>query len=141
MDRSRLQAQLERREGRRHSTYQDSKGLWTIGIGRNVDSRGGRGLSDAEIDLLLANDIDRVAAELAGFPWFAGLDDVRQNVLMDMNFNLGFTRFAGFKQMLAACARGDFAHAAEEMLDSKWRHDVGERAVELAAMMRTGEWP
>ena len=31
--------------------------------------------------------------------------------------------------------------AAAEMLDSRWASQVGRRAHELAAMMRTGRWP
>jgi hypothetical protein len=40
--------------------------------------------------------------------------------------------------MLAACERGDYRRAAEEMLASKW---VGRRAEELARMMRQGRGP
>ena len=45
---------LTRHEGRRPFPYLDTAGKLTIGVGRNLTDRG---LSSAEIDLLLANDI------------------------------------------------------------------------------------
>jgi len=58
---------------------------------------------------------------------------------MNMLFNLGYTRFLGFKKMLHAIEVRDFNHAANEMLDSKWAGQVGQRAIELAQIMRSGE--
>ena len=78
--------QLELHEGRRSKPYLDSVGKWTVGVGRNLSDKG---LSDDEIDYLLANDLRECRADLASFPWFAGLDDVRRNVLIDMRLNLG----------------------------------------------------
>ena len=43
--------------------------------------------------------------------------------------------------MLAACAAGDYETAALEMLLSRWALQVGARARENAAMMKSGEWP
>jgi hypothetical protein len=48
----------------------------------------------------------------------------------------------GFRRMLAALERRNFAEAAAELLDSDWRKQVGEkRAMALATMMSTGEYP
>jgi lysozyme len=55
-----------------------------------------------------------------------------------MIFNLGPKGFAGFKNTIASIARGDYADAASRMLQSKWATQVGNRAVRLAAAMRTG---
>ena len=44
-------------EDERSHAYQDSKGIWTIGVGRNVDAKhGGRGLRDSEMRQMLIND-------------------------------------------------------------------------------------
>ena len=57
MDRNRLIDQLRIHEGVEKTVYNDSEGIPTIGVGRNLRDRG---LSDDEIDYLLSNDIDIV---------------------------------------------------------------------------------
>ena len=127
-------------EGKRRHVYTCSEGYETIGIGRNI-SESGLGLTDGEIDFMLRNDLTRVQGELAAnVPCFLNLSDVRQNVLMDMCFNLGINRFKQFKNMLTALEMGEYEEAANEMLDSRWAKQVGERATRLAKMMATDEW-
>lgn len=136
MDIAKLKAELTRDEGYRKLPYKDTVGKLTIGVGRNLDDVG---LSAPEIDILLTNDIKRVASELsAAFPWFDGLPDARQRVLANMCFNLGITRLRGFKKTLAAMQSGDVETAAREMLDSTWAKQVGTRAHRLAAQWRAG---
>ena len=60
MSSDKLFEMLRRHEGVKPFAYQCSAGKTTIGVGRNIDEDGGIGLCDAEIDLLLSNDIDRV---------------------------------------------------------------------------------
>ena len=109
---------LKRHEGEvvtngRHLIYKCSAGHWTIGIGRNVDLNGGLGLSDDEVDYLLENDITRVIKELSSeYPWFNDLDDVRKDAMIDISFNLGATRFRGFKNALSAMESADYTLAA-----------------------------
>ena len=62
----------------------------------------------------------------------------RQNVLMDMCFNLGTAGLLKFKAMLAAVEARDFDRAADEMLNSAWARQVRGRAQMLPAMMKTG---
>jgi len=131
--------QLRLHEGVRSKVYLCSEGYETIGVGRNV-SESGIGLSDDEIAYLLANDIARCEKEIAErFDWFDDLDDVRQDALVDMVFNLGISRLAQFQNMIAALAEERFDDAAAEALDSKWARQVGQRAQTVAAMIRTGE--
>ena len=134
-----LLAELRRDEGVVRHAYQDSLGFWTIGVGRLIDRRRGGGLSDAEIDLLLSNDIQRVDAGLdARIPWWRTLDPVRRRVLANMGFNLGVEGLLGFRNTLPAVREGRYEDAADGMLRSKWARQVGARAVRLAAMMREG---
>jgi lysozyme len=125
-------------EGKRHHVYECTSGKLTIGVGRNLEDLG---LSDGEIDFLLRNDLMRVQSELAAnVPCFLKLSETRQDVLMDMCFNLGISRLLQFKNMLTALEIGDYIEAAAEMLDSRWAKQVGERATRLAKMMATDEW-
>ena len=132
---------LKRHEGVESHAYKCSENKVTIGVGRNVDKSGGLGLSDDEVDYLLQNDIDRVSSELdSEYDWFAGLDDVRQDVMVDISFNLGQTRLRAFKKALSAMAKGDWRAAADEFMDSRWSGQVGNRAKELTEMIRTGSY-
>ena len=70
--------------------------------------------------------------------WWLKLDDNRQRVLANMCFNLGYPRLRNFKKFLAALQTGNWEEAAEEMLDSKWAVQVGDRAKRLSKRMEKG---
>lgn len=128
---------LLRHEGIKLKPYYDTTGHLTIGIGRNLTDNG---ISESEAMHLLANDIVSHYRELSDtYAWFNHLDDVRQLALLSMHFNLGQKKFAGFKNMIAALAEKRYADAANAALHSKWARQVGNRAIEIAQMLRTGE--
>lgn len=138
MNEGRLINQLSIDEGRSKRIYLDtaSPPKWTGGVGRNLSDRG---FSDDEIDLMLANDIKLAENDARSLvPGFDRMDDVRQEVLVNMSFNLGYSRLAGFKKFLSAVNYGRFAEASAEMEDSKWFKQVGQRGVRLRDAMRTG---
>ena len=134
-DRQRLVEQLLLHEGLRLKPYTDSVGKLTIGVGRNLTDKG---ISKAEAMTLLDHDIDECVTDLATFPWFAGLDPVRQRVLVDLRFNLGPKGFRSFARTLASVEQGDYVTAGEQMLQSRWASQVSFRADRLARMMRSG---
>lgn len=139
--RAQMTQQLRRDEGVEKKAYQDSRGFWTIGVGRLIDARRKGGLRDSEIDLLLANDIDETQQALsARLSWFHQLDEARQAVLINMAFNLGVDGLLNFKKTLGLVASGDYAGAAKEMLASAWAIQVGDRAKRLSKQMQTGVW-
>ena len=134
--------QLKRDEGVRQVAYQDSLGLWTIGVGRLIDGRRvGAGLRIKEIEQMLLNDIaDREQALRLSLPWFDSLDEVRQAVLVNMAFQLGVVGLLQFKDTLNRVREGDYAGAAAAMLQSKWASQTPERAKRVAKQMETGAW-
>ena len=137
MSPAQFEAMLIKHEGMRLHPYKDSVGKVTIGIGRNLDDNG---ITEEEAIYLMRNDIESHAKDLAAhFPIVRDLDDVRYYVLVNMAFNLGIVRLAGFKKMWGCITTGDYEGASLEMLDSKWADQVGNRAVELSQMMKTGE--
>ena len=71
--------------------------------------------------------------------WWKGLDDTRQRVLANMAFNLGLPRLSNFVKFLTAVQKSDWEKASEEMMDSKWATQVGNRAVRLKEKMLKGE--
>jgi lysozyme len=131
-----LAQELERDEGKKNMLYRDSIGIWSIGIGRNLQDRG---LSDDEILYLLKNDMNIVFTALdTSLPWWRSMTENRQRVLANMCFNLGINRLMGFKNTLLSMSQGDYAAAAAGMLASRWATQVGDRAKRLAAMMEQG---
>jgi lysozyme len=131
---------LRAEEGVVPHAYQDHLGFWTIGVGRLIDKRRGGRLTDAEIDLLLTNDIARFVAAMEGWPaWVRVKDDpVRAVALLSMCFQMGPAGLGGFATTLAMIARGDFDGAATNMLASLWAKQTPARAKRVAAMIRTG---
>jgi lysozyme len=128
--------QLKVDEGVRARLYKDSLGIWSIGVGRNLEAKG---LSPDEIDYLLDNDM--AEAELDARAIFSGFDDLSDNrkaALINLAFNLGRTRLSAFTRTIEAINAGDFQAAAKEMLDSLWARQVGERAKRLARMIEEG---
>lgn len=136
-----LSKQLEQEEGRIKHAYQDHLGYWTIGVGRLIDRRRGGGLSDEEIDFLLANDIAKVEREvLKKLPWARNLKPARLGVLLAMAFQMGVAGLLGFRNTLKMIEAGEYDKAAGGMLNSKWARQTPARAERLATQMRTGEW-
>lgn len=133
-----IYAQLRRDEGTKKFAYPDSKGNVTIGVGHNLTANG---MSDAVIEFQLQDDVAATVFILnARLPWFRALDPVRQGVLTNMCFNLGFNGLENFPKMLAAFAQGDWQTAASEMKNSAWSKEVGDRATRLEQQIITGEW-
>ena len=133
-----LHEQIIRDEGCRLRVYKDSRGIETIGVGRNLRDKG---LSQAEAEALLANDLlESTAAVMSDIPCAFRLDEIRRAVLVNMAFNLGIGGLLKFTRMLTAVEAGDYDRAASEMMDSTWAKQVGQRADRLARQMQTGEW-
>ena len=138
--------------------YKDSLGISTIGIGRNLEDRGitdgeleyigktmeevlEKGLTEEEAYYLCMNDIAIVEKELLERkPLVNQLNDVRQMVLVDMAFNMGVPRLLKFKNMWMAIEKVNYPLACEEMIDSRWANQVGNRAMKLSLAMKNGEW-
>ena len=157
-----LVPQLKRHEGRvldstgLHKAYRDRYDNWTIGYGHNLDTNPVPGLTkdsrltEKEAHDLLVADIAKVVHNLKRnlglqistphIGLFENLSPVRQAVLINMAFNLGIKGLCSFRKFLDCAARGAFAQAAGEMLNSRWSRQVGGRSLELAAMMSRDEW-
>jgi lysozyme len=153
-----LMEKLISHEGLRLQVYEDSLGIATIGIGRNLEDRGitpeelewmdipnmaivhTMGITEADAMYLAQNDVQIVEEELLrSHPCVENLDAVRQLVLVDMAFNMGVPRLGKFKKMWAAIHENNFEEAAKEMLDSRWANQVKSRSTKLAHAMHTGE--
>lgn len=135
-DMAALISELSEDEGRRSFPYTDTRGCLSIGVGRNLT---GEGLSAAEIDMLLTNDIQTHIADLdANVPWWRQLDDPRQRVMVNLCFNMGWGTLSEFKNFLARMQGGDWSGAATQLQESLWWHQVGERGPRIVSLLTTG---
>lgn len=120
-------------EGCPRYPYTDTRGCLSIGIGRNLT---GNGLSVAEVNFLFANDVAACCADLdAHAPWWRSLTAIRQRVMINLCFNMGWSRLSLFTHFLAAMQARDWASAAYELRDSKWFEQVGTRGPRVIARL------
>ena len=138
MEITQLKASLEKHERKRNSMYKDSLDVNTVGYGHNMDDVP---LSDNVIEAILYDDIYIANQETMNIiPAYNQHTIARQNVLVEMVFNLGANRFKSFRKMIHALALRDYDEAAKEMLDSLWAKQVGQRAQTLSELMKKGSY-
>lgn len=138
-----MKGRLTRTEGRKNKLYDDAtgrepevKGKITGGIGWNFTDRG---IPDQVIELLFELAYAEAVKGANKIPVYAKLNLARKSVIIDMVFNMGFQKVLGFRNMLMRLNMGQYPEAADEMINSEWFHDVGNRAIELAEIMKSGE--
>ena len=132
---------LKRHEGFVSHCYDCSEGYKTIGFGRLIDKKLGGGITEEEAEYLLKNDVNKSVNVLQNkLDFFSELSEVRKTVLIDMYFNMG-NRLFKFEKTLEHVKNKNFTEAAEEMLNSRWAGQVGQRAVRLSKMMESDEYP
>jgi lysozyme len=90
--------------------------------------------------MILQEDITDALKDCYKFDWFARLNDARQLVICNIVFNMGLTRFSGFKKTIGYIEIEQYEDAAKEMLDSKWAKQVGDRATRLSKIFAKGEF-
>ncbi|MDD3437342.1 MAG: glycoside hydrolase family protein [Candidatus Gastranaerophilales bacterium] len=138
MNIEKLKESIKKHEGLRLKVYICPAGKLTIGYGRNLEDRG---ITEKEANIMLENDILDMKLELEDrLPLFKYLDDVRQNVLIEMAFNIGIKGLLNFKKTLEYISIKDYDKAGEEMLNSKWANQVGKRAITLSNLLKKGEF-
>lgn len=155
-----LVEQLKYNEGFRGEIYQCSAGANTIGYGHNLDSNPikikeykAMGLEvdhsftkvpmtqEQAVTLLICDLEKYISAVNKCLPDIIPLlNEPRKGVLYDMAFNLGVPGLMKFSKFLSWIIQGEYLHASNEMLKSKWATQVGPRALRLSIQMRIGEW-
>jgi len=150
MDIEKLKAELKRDEGVRYYAYQDPVGVWTCGVGHNLESHGftldaimaltETPATQEEVDAWLEGDIfDAVETAKTLFPALETFTDARQRALVNMAFNMGFGTLRKFFRTIHAVNSGQWNDAANAASQSKWYRQVGNRAKRIVHMLRTGE--
>jgi len=135
---------LKQNEGERFEVYDDAtgkpfrkgdalKGNLTIGVGLNIHH-----IDREESDWLLNHRIvlaQKDAWAVFGYSRFSAWPQNRQEVLIEMIYNLGYTRFRGFRQMISAAMCGDWVRVKAEILDSDAARELPARYQKLAELI------
>lgn len=136
-------------EGFRRLPYRDSRGILTVGFGRNLQANP-ISERDWKEKPCTEEEGERWLREKLGQAYFAllkekpiidGLDLVRLAALVNMAYQLGVGGILKFEKMWMAVELGLWDKAAAEILNSKWAHQTPERAERVAQAMAIGEWP
>ena len=157
---------IDRDEGDKTQPNKDSLGIWTVGIGHNLETNGlppgvctdapgglpypdclgflqrHGGLKEQEIEDLFDYDLKVNCDWLWLKPWWGSVSPERQAALNDMAFNLGPARAQAFTTFYGLCAIGDWPAAAGDL---EFKTAVGKqlphRYGRLEQILRTGQWP
>lgn len=141
---------IRRHEGLRLKPYFCTGGARTIGYGWNMDAHplpddiaaclrvNGEITQDMAERLLDISTDTAIRQAWVIFPQFGEFSERRQMALVDFLFNVGAGTALTFKKALAAIYAGDWDKAADEMTDSRWFKQVGNRSREIVEMIRNG---
>lgn len=142
-------------EGYRPCVYKDSMGIPTIGVGFNLEKFGARQeiesvgadygkvingsqcLTDSQIRQLFDRDMSSAVSCVSGWisNW-SSIGESRQSALADMSFNLGCSGIRAFVSMKSSIESGNYDAAADDMRNSLWCRQVGERCTRDIDCMR-----
>ena len=134
-----LREQLKVDEGVKYEIYKDHLGYPTFGIGHLVTQSDpengepdGTEVSEDRVNEVFESDVATFISEAKIlFPNLDDLPEVAQQVIVNMAFNMGRPRLSKFKNFIAGVNDNDWVRAAEEMMDSRWADQVGDRATRL----------
>ncbi|MDR1911757.1 MAG: hypothetical protein LBQ52_05360 [Helicobacteraceae bacterium] len=140
--------QIKRHVGLRLCAYRDSRRRLRIGYGHIIAEIEGFNsfstITQSIADMLFTDDfwdafnVAEKAAAIDG-SWDY-LNVSRQAVLVNIAFNLNEIGLLEFSDAFDFIVAKEYDKAADAILATKWAKQAGDRAIELARQMRTGEW-
>jgi lysozyme len=141
-----LEERIINHEGFKLKKYRDSLKNWTIYCG-HLCKPGELYLGTKEDAMkYLRQDIEIAKHDLKQiFPFYKKFTRARQEVLIELLFNMGMPRFLTFIHMIHAINISDWEEAAKQLRQSKWYGQVDKtaddgkgRGDELIEMLREG---
>ena len=126
---------IKKHEGFSPVVYQCTAGYDTIGYGQRVKYLK---VTQEQAEEWLLEELQNLKYILADkYDWFLPAPQEAQDIVMNMNYQLGVTAFSKFKKTIKYIKVKDYKSASTEMLDSKWaRDDTPRRAKELSDRMK-----
>ena len=142
MNLERLMESVKKHEGYRNKVYLDTLGKRTVGVGHLCVEDFWEDDKEYEERFLmdiLAEDLQNAikgARELKEEYDCTDIDEIAQEIIVEMVFQLGKTGVSKFKNMWKALAEKNYIGASYEMLDSRWAKQTPNRAKAMADLMK-----
>lgn len=134
---------IEADEGFRATAYPDplsGTDPWTVGYGETGPhvTRGTTRTPEQAKAFVVTRTAALSESLAQTLDWYPELLDLRQDVLVNMAYNMGLHGLLAFHNTLTCVGAGDYAGAAKGMLASAWARQVHNRATRLSLQMETG---
>lgn len=128
-------------EGKVNKPYTDTTGNWTVGVGHyigpNLPSDMDRTFSEKEINDLFLEDYAKHKDAAMQIPGYAKLNDKGKAALIDMTFNMGPAWYRKWPILTKELESGDIEGATQNLENSLWYRQVGNRADDDIALLRS----
>ena len=141
MNMDRLLESVKKHEGYRNKVYLDTLGKRTVGVGHLCVEEFWEDNKEYEekflMDILEADLQNAIkgAKDLMAENGCIDMDEIAEEIIIEMIFQLGKTGVSKFKNMWKALSGLDYSTAASEMLDSRWAKQTPNRAQAMSAQM------
>ena len=138
MNMDRLLASVKKHEGYRNKVYLDTLGKRTVGVGHLCVEDFWEDDKEYEekflMDILEADLQNAIkgAKDLMSENGCMDMDEVAEEIIIEMIFQLGKTGVSKFKNMWKALSELNYVGASYEMLDSRWAKQTPNRAKGMA---------
>jgi GH24 family phage-related lysozyme (muramidase) len=144
-----VETRLRKDEAYRTIVYADSRGYPTGGIGHKILKADnlvvGDSIDPGLIEDWFNRDYGNAVTAATKNPWFGGMTDPRQQIIVCLEFNMGPGVFGEFHETQAHLAAKAYDLAADSLLDSAWATEVGflkhdSRGATYARILSSGIW-
>ena len=142
MNLERLMESVKKHEGYRNKVYLDTLGKRTVGVGHLCVEDFWEDDKEYEEKFLmeiLAEDLQNAikgARELKEEHSCTDIDEIAQEILVEMVFQLGKNGVSKFRNMWKALSVKNYIGASYEMFDSRWAKQTPNRAKAMADLMK-----
>ena len=141
MNMDRLLASVKKHEGYRNKVYLDTLGKRTVGVGHLCVEdfwEDDKEYEEKFLMTILEHDLETAikgAKDLMSENGCMDIDEVAEEIIIEMVFQLGKTGVSKFRNMWKHLSALEYSDAASEMLDSRWAKQTPNRAQGMSAQM------
>ena len=141
MDMSRLLESVKKHEGYRNKVYLDTLGKRTVGVGHLCVEdfwEDDKEYEEKFLMTILEHDLQTAikgAKDLMSEHGCMDVDEIAEEIIIEMIFQLGKTGVSKFKNMWKHLSALEYSDAASEMLDSRWAKQTPNRAQAMSSDM------
>ena len=141
MNMERLLQSVKDHEGYRNKVYLDTLGKRTVGVGHLCVEdfwEDDKEYEEKFLMTILEHDLQSAikgAKELMSENGCNDIDEIAEELIIEMVFQLGKTGVSKFRNMWKHLSALEYSMAASEMLDSRWAKQTPNRAQAMSAEM------